>query len=110
MSLCVVLITVPDKEAEKTVTDALVASRLVACVNQLSNISSVFQWQGKIEQTNEILLICKTRQALMPQIIDLVKEKHPYDVPEIIALPIISGSQPYLDWVMQETKEAHAND
>jgi len=91
------------KEAEK-IANALLAEKLAACVNILDGVHSLFWWQGKIDSSNEALLMVKTKSALLQDIIHRVKELHSYDVPEIIALPIVGGSQKYLSWISESVK------
>ena len=69
------------------------------CVNIVSRVDSLFWWQGELDSAQESLLIVKTKASVLNQIVNLVKEHHSYDVPEIIALPIISGNQDYLEWI-----------
>jgi len=99
----VVFITVDTQETARKITDQLLAERKAACINIISGIESNYWWQGKIESTNELLLIVKTRTKLLDELTKMVKQNHPYSVPEIIALPIIGGNEDYLDWVQQET-------
>jgi len=94
----VVLITATEEEAHG-LTDLLLRQRKAACVNILSKVHSRYWWQGKIESDNESLLIVKTKASLLDQLISLVKENHSYEVPEIIALPIVGGNQDYLNWI-----------
>ena len=93
-----VLITTTEEEAHG-LTDLLLRQRKAACVNILSKVHSRYWWQGKIESDNESLLIVKTKASLLDQLISLVKENHSYEVPEIIALPIVGGNQDYLNWI-----------
>jgi periplasmic divalent cation tolerance protein len=90
-------------EADK-VAGALVKEKLVAGVNILLHSESIFWWQKKIERASEIVIIAKTASRLLPQVIKLVKELHSYEVPEIIALPVIGGSDQYLDWIENSVK------
>jgi len=76
----------------------------VACVNIVPEVSSLFWWQDKLDSAQESLLIIKTRALLLDQIVTLVKEIHSYEVPEIIALPVIGGNQDYLEWIDKEVK------
>jgi periplasmic divalent cation tolerance protein len=100
----VVLITTPSREVGEQVARALLDARLVACVNLVSAIDSLYWWQGEIQSEQEVLLIAKSRADLFEDgIIPTVRAVHPYEVPEIIALPILMGSQGYLDWIDKET-------
>ncbi|MGB2856426.1 MAG: divalent-cation tolerance protein CutA, partial [Dehalococcoidia bacterium] len=81
----------------------LIGQRKAACVNIIPQINSLFRWEGKIEDDRESLLLVKTRAELFPEVVDAVKSVHSYDVPEIIALPIVEGSQDYLKWIGEET-------
>lgn len=99
---CVILVTAPAKEAGK-IQEALVRERLAACVNSLP-VSSCYAWKGRTEKAREQLLIIKTRTGLLDRLIRRVKELHPYEVPEIIALPVMKGSKSYLDWIGEETR------
>lgn len=91
-----------DKEA-KNIADKLLDQKKAACVNIVPNIDSFFWWQGRKEKAQESLLIVKSRASLLDGIIKLVKEAHSYEVPEIIAMPIIGGNQDYLDWIKEST-------
>src|SRR5262245_3637173 len=82
---------------------ALVDERLAACVNRIAPVQSVYRWEGKLEQSEEQLLIIKTQKELFAALEKRVRELHSYSVPEIIALPIIDGSQDYLRWLAGET-------
>ncbi len=93
----VVLCTTPTSEVEK-LARPLVEEKLVACVN-VADVNSFFRWEGRLEEEKESLLIMKTKTDNVPAIIERIKELHSYDVPEIIALPIIQGNEAYLDWV-----------
>ena len=99
----VVLVTASTEEEAEKIAGLLLEKRKAACVNIVTGVKSRFWWQGKLDTAQETLLIVKSRASLVPQIIDIVKQNHSYSVPEIIALPIIAGSQDYLDWVDQET-------
>ncbi len=88
------------KEAEK-IADALVDARLASCVSILQNIKSIYKWQGKKERCRENLLFIKSKENKFKQIAKKIKSLHSYQVPEIIALPVIKGSKDYLDWIKQ---------
>ena len=95
----VVLITVGSEQEAHKIAESLVNAKKAACVNIVPRVDSLFRWKGKIESAHESLLLVKTRASLLPEIIDLVKEAHSYEVPEIIALPIVDGSKEYLKWL-----------
>lgn len=100
----VVLITTPGLEAAEKVARELLGKKLAACVNILPSVQSIFTWQGKTQDDREVLLLVKTRLSLFQdQLVPAVQSVHPYEVPEIIALPILAGSQNYLDWIAAET-------
>jgi len=102
LNAAVVFITVGSQEEARRVATALLEGRKAVCVNIVPKIESYFWWQGKLDTDQEILLIVKTRASLVDDLIDLVKSVHSYDVPEVIALPIIGGNQDYLDWLNKE--------
>jgi len=95
----VVLITAGSQEEGHRIATLLVSENKAACVNIVPGVDSLFRWQGELDSARESLLVVKTRASLFPQIVELVKGLHSYDVPEIIALPIIAGSEDYLNWL-----------
>ena len=96
----IVFITVPTKEVGEKIANALLDKKLAACVNLISPIHSLYIWDGNINADEEVLLVVKTRTELFTdQLIPAVKAVHPYEVPEIIALPIVIGSSDYLEWI-----------
>ena len=99
----VVFVTAPAEEAVG-LAKTLVDERLVACVNIVPGLRSIYWWQGKVEDEQEVLCIMKTRTTLFEPLRDRVRELHSYEVEEIIALPIMAGSLPYLDWIKENTK------
>ena len=103
-SYVVVLITAGSYEEAQKIADVLVSQRRVACVNIVSEVNSLFWWQGKVEAAKESLLLVKTRAELFPEIVNLVKGIHSYEVPEIIALPVVDGNADYLAWIDKETE------
>ncbi len=92
----VILVTASDKREAQKIATGLVKAKLAACVNIIDKVSSLFFWEAKIDQAKESLLVIKSKKEKLPSIIKLVKSLHSYKVPEIIALPIISGNKPYL--------------
>lgn len=100
----VVFITCADKKEARRIARALVINKLAACVNIIDKIESIFWWQGKVDRAKETLLIIKSKKSRLSGIIKRVKAIHSYKVPEIIALPIIAGSNEYLDWINESTR------
>ncbi|MCX5698595.1 MAG: divalent-cation tolerance protein CutA [Candidatus Omnitrophica bacterium] len=95
----VVLVTAKDKKEARKISIALIKAKLAACVNIVDKVDSVFFWAGKIDQAQESLLVIKSKREKLPRIIKLVRSLHSYEVPEIIAVPIIAGDRPYLRWI-----------
>jgi periplasmic divalent cation tolerance protein len=95
----VVLVTAPSADAGRDVAGALLERKLAACVNVVPSIASLYTWEGKLCRDEEALLVIKTTAAAFDDLAAVVRDVHPYDVPEIIALPIVAGSQDYLDWI-----------
>jgi periplasmic divalent cation tolerance protein len=95
----IVLITAGSEEEAHKIAELLVNEKKAACVNIVPRVDSLFRWKGKIDSAREKLLLVKTRVSLLPEIINLVKQVHSYEVPEIIALPIVGGSKEYLKWL-----------
>lgn len=104
MSAIFIYVTAPSAKEAKKIADAVVADRLAACANILPGMHSVYHWQGKIEEADETVIIFKTRATLFQAVEARVKELHKYSSPCIVALPVEAGHQPYLDWIMAETK------
>ncbi len=100
----IVLITVSSNDEAEKVGATLVKEHLAACVNIMPGIRSIFFWEGKVQDEQELILLCKSTQQLLDKLISRVKELHSYTVPEILALPIIGGSADYLSWVRDTTK------
>ena len=100
----IVFITIDTPANAQKLADKLLTARKAACVNIIPQVSSQYWWQGKIEKADEVMLVVKTRAVFLDELIALVKQNHPYTVPEIIALPIIGGNPDYLSWLDSETK------
>jgi periplasmic divalent cation tolerance protein len=99
-----VMITAPSEETAREIAQALLEKKLAACVNLVPSIRSLYSWDGAVNDDNEILMIVKSRAALFEShLVPAVQQLHPYDVPEIIAVPIMMGSQSYLDWIAEVT-------
>ena len=100
-----VLTNLPDQSSAETLATELVGLRLAACVNILAPCQSVYRWNQAVERTAEIPLLIKTTAAAYPALEAAIRERHPYDVPEIIALPITAGLPAYLNWLADETRQ-----
>jgi periplasmic divalent cation tolerance protein len=94
-----VLVTAPDLKTARALAKAALAAKLIACANLVPKIESHYWWRGKIETNAEVLLIFKTQKSKLPVLEKLVLEKHPYDTPEFLVLPMSAGSNKYLDWL-----------
>jgi periplasmic divalent cation tolerance protein len=103
-NVVIFITTGTDEEAHK-VAEALLKNKDAACVNIVPRIRSLFWWQDKLDSAQESLLIVKSKASLLSEIVRLVKQVHSYDVPEVIALPIIGGNPDYLDWIGKEVKQ-----
>ena len=103
----VVLVTAGTPENAAAIARTLVEERLAACGNIIERVRSIYRWQGKIEDQPEALLLLKTRSELFEALRQRVVELHPYEVPEIIALPLAAGHRPYLDWIDDCTGSSH---
>jgi len=99
----VILVTAVNVEEANTISKKLVEDKLVACVNILDQVKSIFRWEGKIDEAQEVLMIMKSRKDLFEKIVETVKSLHSYSVPEVIALPVIDGNKDYLDWIKNST-------
>ncbi|WER45745.1 divalent-cation tolerance protein CutA [Cupriavidus sp. WKF15] len=101
-----VLTNLPDADAAKRLSRALLEARVCACVNRLAPVESEYWWQGKLEQATEWPLLAKTTRARYAALEAVIRANHPYDVPEIIAWPVSQGFGPYLAWVRDEADSA----
>lgn len=100
-----VFVTCAHYDEASKIAQALVSEKLVACVNILLHTESIYWWKGKVEKAGEILLIAKTSSAKIAKVIKRVKELHSYEMPEIIALPIVKADSNYLKWIDQSIQE-----
>lgn len=103
MEPLLVLTNLPDVASAEKLAHALIESRAAACVNVLAACRSIYRWEGAVETAAEIPLLIKTTRAAYPQVEEIVRVQHPYDVPELIAIPITHGLPAYLDWLSKET-------
>jgi len=101
----VAYVTVGSSAEGESLARALVEERLAACVNRVRAVQSTYRWQGKIEESEEELLIIKSKKALLDKLQTRIKELHSYSVPEFIVLPIIEGSEDYLRWLDEQVRE-----
>jgi periplasmic divalent cation tolerance protein len=99
-----VITNVPNLAAAERIATALVEEGAAACVNVLAECMSMYRWHGKIERTSEVPLLIKTTRAAYPRLESSLRSLHPYELPEIIALPVSAGLPEYLNWVVQETQ------
>jgi len=95
----VVFVTTKNVREANKIAAKLVKGKLIACANVVKGVNSIFRWKGKVEKASETLLILKSKKSCFKKIVKTVKKYHSYDVPEIIALPIIDGNKDYLGWV-----------
>ena len=102
----IIFITASGKREAKNIAQQLIKNKLAACVNIIDKIESLFWWQGKVDRAKETLLVIKSRKEKLTKIVKLVKSIHSYQVPEIIALPIIAGYEPYLRWIDESLRKS----
>lgn len=101
----IVLTTFPDQRGAEKLAEKLVLDQLAACVNILPEMTSIYQWNGKLESGKEHQMLIKTRSPLVPQIKQLVNEQHPYKLAELLVLPVTDGSMEFLNWIAQTTHD-----
>lgn len=98
------LTNLPDEQSADALARQLIERRAAACVNRLAPCTSTYRWEGKVETATEVPLLIKTTRAAWPRLEQLIREAHPYELPEIVAVPVEQGLPAYLDWVRTETK------
>lgn len=99
-----VLTTLPTAEAAAELAKAVVGEKLAACANLLPAVRSIYRWQGRVQDESEVLVLFKTRQEHFERLKARLLELHPYEIPEVLAVPVEQGYQAYLDWLGQETR------
>ena len=104
MNVLLVLTNLPDRESAEAMGRSLVEKQVAACVNILQPCRSVYRWEGTIEWADEVPLLIKTTEARYPELEAAIREQHPYEIPEIIALPVVNGLPDYLAWLVAETE------
>ena len=102
--ILLVMTNLPDRAVAERIAETLVTAGVAACVNVLTECTSIYRWEGKLEHSREVPLLIKTTKAAYPRLQDELRKLHPYELPEIIALPVSAGLPEYLTWVVQETK------
>jgi periplasmic divalent cation tolerance protein len=100
--VCVVLVTAPDAEVAGGLARALVDERLAACANLVPSVRSIYRWEGALQEDDEVLLVIKTTAEKTAALSQRVRALHPYDLPEVVALPALGGNAAYLEWVRAE--------
>lgn len=105
MEFIVIYCTVPNKKEGQEIAKMLIKQKLVACVNIMDKMESFFSWDGKMMEEKEALMIIKTKRELFTNINHLIQKMHSYNVPEVIAMPIIEADETYLKWVAHETRD-----
>jgi periplasmic divalent cation tolerance protein len=98
--LHVVLVTAPDRQQARTLARTLVGEGLVACANLVDGVTSIYRWEEQVQEDVEVLLVLKTSEARLPALCDRLEALHPYDVPEVLALPVAHANAGYLSWVL----------
>jgi periplasmic divalent cation tolerance protein len=104
MASLLVLTNLPDRMSAEALAAALIEARLAACVTILAPCRSIYRWQGKVETSDEIPLLIKTTEARYAALEAAIRAQHPYELPEVIAIPITHGLPDYLGWVAAETR------
>jgi periplasmic divalent cation tolerance protein len=104
MKVNFIYMTAGSREEARKIGKELVISRLAACVNILDNMNSLYMWQGKVQDDSEIVMIAKTTEDHVPQLVEKVKSLHSYECPCIVSIPVSGGNQDFLDWIMDEVK------
>lgn len=95
------LLTAPDLEVAERLVQTLVEERIIACGNIVPGLRSIYRWRGEVERSDEVLIVVKTTEAEVPRLLERVPELHPYEVPEVLVLPVEGGNEPYLSWVLE---------
>ncbi|MBI4566036.1 MAG: divalent-cation tolerance protein CutA [Planctomycetes bacterium] len=103
MKAALTLVTVPDRKTARKLADALVGERLAACVTAVPAAESTYRWKGRVERAREIVLLVKSRASLARRLERRIRELHPYEVPEVLHVPISSGAASYLKWMEEST-------
>lgn len=108
-AVILILCTVPDQATAEKIGCQLIENHLAACVNVIPDIHSIYEWKGKLTRDEELLLLIKSSNERLKEIIDFIRQAHPYEMPEVIAFTVTNGSLDYLKWVVQTTKSTADN-
>jgi len=104
MNFCYVITLTPNINEAKSIAHHLVKSRLAACVNIIPALTSVYEWEGEVCEESECMLLIKTKSALFNEVRDGILEKHSYELPAIVSIPLEQGFEPFLDWIKDQTQ------
>ena len=104
MTATMIYVTASSDEEALRIADAIVTERLAACANVVRGVTSMFWWEGRVQEGQEVTIILKTRDELVERLTDRVRELHSYDCPCIVALPITGGNKAFIDWIIAETR------
>jgi len=104
METNLIYITAGSMDEAKAIGKELVSSRLAACANIIDNMNSIYWWEGEVQDEKEVIVLAKTKESLVSELIDKVKSMHSYECPCIVSIPIIDGNRAFLDWIRKETK------
>ena len=107
MEVILVYINFPNRDSARQIGTALIENQLAACVNIIPAVESIYQWKGKVCVESEVMALVKTTASRYKQLEEFVVENHPYEVPEVISLPLSQGSEPYLNWVQDQMEGYH---
>jgi periplasmic divalent cation tolerance protein len=103
--LCAVFTTAPDEDVAETLARTLVEERLAACVNLIPGARSIYRWEGALQDDSEVVLVIKSHRNRTQALAARINDLHPYELPEVLVLPVSGGSERYLDWIATETRE-----
>ncbi len=103
MNFHIVYITAPNQEEAERISRILLQERLIACANIIDSVTSLYWWKGEIRKRGEVLLIAKTKESLIDQLIERVKALHSYECPCIVSFPLVKGNPDFLKWISEET-------
>lgn len=104
MSETITFVTCKDRRQAAAIARSLVKEKLAACVNVVPGVTSIYRWEGRVEEAREVLLVIKSRRALSKRLVARVRALHSYEVPEVVTIPIAAGNPAYLRWVRESTR------